>query len=104
MLHKGQESSSRKLVWVEGQSFGGWGCSECVHSTQELASALASMEPWEQGQHRLHNQNSARVDAKRNNCHPCKNRLSGYELIRALDDAGVNRSRSCRCNPIANRS
>jgi len=30
MLHKGQESSSRKLVWVEGQSFGGWGCSECA--------------------------------------------------------------------------
>ena len=30
MLHKGQESSSRKLVWVEGQSFGGWGCSECT--------------------------------------------------------------------------
>ena len=30
MLHKGQESSSRKLVWVEGPSFGGWGCSECA--------------------------------------------------------------------------
>jgi len=30
MLHKGQESSSRKLVWVEGESFGGWGCSECA--------------------------------------------------------------------------
>jgi hypothetical protein len=30
MLHKGQESSSRKLVWVEGQSFEGWGCSECA--------------------------------------------------------------------------
>jgi hypothetical protein len=30
MHHKGQESSSRKLVWVEGQSFGGWGCSECA--------------------------------------------------------------------------
>ena len=29
MLHKG-EPSSRKLVWVEGQSFGGWGCSECA--------------------------------------------------------------------------
>ena len=30
MLHKGQESSSRKLVWVEGSSFGGWVCSECA--------------------------------------------------------------------------
>ncbi len=30
MLHKGQESSSRRLVWVEGQSFAGWGCSECT--------------------------------------------------------------------------
>ena len=30
MLHKGRESSSRKLVWVEGQGFGGWGCSECA--------------------------------------------------------------------------
>ena len=30
MLHGGQESSSRKLVWVKGQSFGGWGCSECA--------------------------------------------------------------------------
>ncbi len=30
MLHKGQESSSRKLVWVEGQNFEGWGCSECA--------------------------------------------------------------------------
>jgi hypothetical protein len=29
MLHKG-EPSSRKLVWVEGLSFGGWGCSECA--------------------------------------------------------------------------
>jgi hypothetical protein len=30
MLHKGSESSSRKLVRVEGQSVEGWGCSECV--------------------------------------------------------------------------
>jgi hypothetical protein len=31
MHHKGQESSSRKLVWVEGQGVvGGWGCSECA--------------------------------------------------------------------------
>ena len=30
MRHKGQESSSRKLVWVEGQNFEGWGCSECA--------------------------------------------------------------------------
>jgi hypothetical protein len=29
MLHKGQEGSSRELVWVEGQGFGGWGRSEC---------------------------------------------------------------------------
>ena len=30
MLHKGSERSSRKLVWVEGQSVEGWGCSECA--------------------------------------------------------------------------
>ena len=30
MRHKGQESSSRKLVWVEMQNFQGWGCSECA--------------------------------------------------------------------------
>jgi hypothetical protein len=30
MLHKGSESSSRRLVWVEGQSVEGWGCSECA--------------------------------------------------------------------------
>jgi hypothetical protein len=30
MLHQGQESSSRKLVWVEERSFVGWGCSECA--------------------------------------------------------------------------
>jgi hypothetical protein len=30
MHHKGQESSSRKLVWVEGLSVVGWGCSECA--------------------------------------------------------------------------
>jgi hypothetical protein len=30
MLHKDRESSSRNLVWVEGQGFGGWGCSECA--------------------------------------------------------------------------
>jgi hypothetical protein len=30
MLHKGPESSSRKLVWVEGQGVAGWGCSECA--------------------------------------------------------------------------
>ena len=30
MRHKGQESASRKLVWVEGQNFEGWGCSECA--------------------------------------------------------------------------
>jgi rubredoxin len=30
MLHEGEESSSRKLVRVEGQSFRGWGCSECA--------------------------------------------------------------------------
>jgi rubredoxin len=30
MLRKGPEGSSRKLVWVEGQSFEGWGCSECA--------------------------------------------------------------------------
>jgi hypothetical protein len=29
MLHEGEESSSRKLVHIEGQSFRGWGCSEC---------------------------------------------------------------------------
>jgi rubredoxin len=26
---KSQENSSRKLVWIEGQRFVGWGCSEC---------------------------------------------------------------------------
>jgi len=30
MHHQGQESSSRKLVWVEGLSSVGWGCSECT--------------------------------------------------------------------------
>jgi hypothetical protein len=30
MLHKGKESASRKLVWVEAQTFEGWGCSECA--------------------------------------------------------------------------
>ena len=30
MLHEGQESLARELVWVEGQSFAGWGCSECA--------------------------------------------------------------------------
>ena len=29
MLHEGVESSSRKLVHIEGQGFRGWGCSEC---------------------------------------------------------------------------
>jgi hypothetical protein len=30
MLHKGQESAFRKLVWIEAKNFGGWGCSECA--------------------------------------------------------------------------
>jgi hypothetical protein len=30
MHHKNQERLSRKLVWVEGESIGGWGCSECA--------------------------------------------------------------------------
>jgi hypothetical protein len=30
MLHKGQESSSPRLVWVERQSVTAWGCSECA--------------------------------------------------------------------------
>ena len=30
MHHKGQENPSRKLEWVEGQSVGGWGCSNCA--------------------------------------------------------------------------
>ena len=30
MPHKGQESSSRELLLVEGQSYVGWGCSECA--------------------------------------------------------------------------
>ena len=30
MHDQGQESSSRKLVRVEGLSVGGWGCSECA--------------------------------------------------------------------------
>jgi hypothetical protein len=30
MHHKGHESSSPRLVWVEGLNVGGWGCSECA--------------------------------------------------------------------------
>jgi rubredoxin len=30
MLHEGEESSSRKLVHIEGESFRWWGCSECA--------------------------------------------------------------------------
>ncbi len=30
MLRKGPHSSSRQVVWVEGQSVKGWGCSECA--------------------------------------------------------------------------
>jgi hypothetical protein len=30
MLHEGQESPVRTLVWVEERSFKGWGCSECA--------------------------------------------------------------------------
>jgi hypothetical protein len=30
MFPQGEESSSRKLVRIEGQSFRGWGCSECA--------------------------------------------------------------------------
>jgi hypothetical protein len=30
MLPKGQVNSPRKLVWIEGQGFSGWGCSECI--------------------------------------------------------------------------
>ena len=30
MHHKGQEDSSRKLAWVEGQDVAGWGCCECA--------------------------------------------------------------------------
>jgi|HubBroStandDraft_2_1064218.scaffolds.fasta_scaffold451234_1 hypothetical protein len=30
MPHKGSESSSRKLVWVDKRGFVGWGCSECA--------------------------------------------------------------------------
>jgi hypothetical protein len=30
MHHRAQEDSSRKLVWVEGLSSVGWGCSECA--------------------------------------------------------------------------
>jgi hypothetical protein len=30
MLHKGQESSPRKLLWVEERGSVGWGCSECA--------------------------------------------------------------------------
>jgi rubredoxin len=29
MFPQGEESSSRKLVRIEGQSLMGWGCSEC---------------------------------------------------------------------------
>jgi hypothetical protein len=30
MPRKGKQSTSRKLVWVEGQTFAGWGCDECA--------------------------------------------------------------------------
>jgi rubredoxin len=30
MHHKGPESSSRRVVWVEAQNVAGWGCSECA--------------------------------------------------------------------------
>jgi hypothetical protein len=30
MLTPGRESSSRKVVWIEGMSLEGWGCSECA--------------------------------------------------------------------------
>jgi hypothetical protein len=29
MYHLRKENSSRKLGWVEGRDFAGWGCSEC---------------------------------------------------------------------------
>jgi rubredoxin len=29
MLHEGEGSSARKWVYIEGQSFREWGCSEC---------------------------------------------------------------------------
>jgi hypothetical protein len=29
MSHEDQGRSSRKLKWVEGRTFWGWGCSEC---------------------------------------------------------------------------
>jgi hypothetical protein len=29
MPHRGKRAS-RKLVWVEGQTFAGWGCDECA--------------------------------------------------------------------------
>jgi hypothetical protein len=29
MLHWAQESIFLKLVWIESQSFAGWGCAEC---------------------------------------------------------------------------
>src|ERR1700686_2916810 len=30
MLHEGEEGLSRKLVRVKGESFEGWGCSDCA--------------------------------------------------------------------------
>jgi hypothetical protein len=30
MEYRAKESSSRKLVWVEGQKESGWGCSNCA--------------------------------------------------------------------------
>ena len=30
MEYGAKESSFRKLVWVEGQNVGGWGCSNCA--------------------------------------------------------------------------
>jgi rubredoxin len=30
MVDKAESRSSRKLAWVKGQTFEGWGCSECA--------------------------------------------------------------------------
>ena len=48
MFTPGQESSSRKVIWIEESSLAGWGCSECAwvfHSSgPPIGSTLEEMK------------------------------------------------------------
>jgi hypothetical protein len=47
MHHKDQESSSRKLVWVENLKIAGWGCSECAWLFQPPQVPIGrSLDEW----------------------------------------------------------